>query len=69
MALENGKILCISCWRSRRINCRIICDKTNLKIIIFERSKKPRAKNILGVGLTPKIWRYFPDIIKNEFAK
>ncbi|MHA1294109.1 MAG: NAD(P)/FAD-dependent oxidoreductase [Promethearchaeota archaeon] len=35
-----------------------------LKTIIFERGKKPGEKNASGVGLTPKMWRDFPEIMK-----
>ncbi|MHA1377602.1 MAG: NAD(P)/FAD-dependent oxidoreductase [Candidatus Helarchaeota archaeon] len=36
-----------------------------LKTVIFERGKKSGEKNASGVGLVPKIWRDFPDIMKN----
>ncbi|MHA1384910.1 MAG: NAD(P)/FAD-dependent oxidoreductase [Candidatus Helarchaeota archaeon] len=36
-----------------------------LKTIIFERGKKCGEKNASGVGLVPKIWRDFPDLMKN----
>ncbi|MHA1310013.1 MAG: NAD(P)/FAD-dependent oxidoreductase [Candidatus Helarchaeota archaeon] len=38
--------------------------ENGLKTIIFERGQNPGEKNASGVGLTPKIWRDFPDIMK-----
>ncbi len=42
-----------------------IAAEKGLKTIIFERGKKAGEKNASGVGLTPKIWRDFPDVMKN----
>lgn len=39
--------------------------KKGLKTIIFERGKKCGEKNASGVGLVPKIWRDFPDLMKS----
>ncbi|MHA1783892.1 MAG: NAD(P)/FAD-dependent oxidoreductase [Candidatus Helarchaeota archaeon] len=41
-----------------------IASEKGLKTIIFERGRNSGEKNASGVGLTPKIWRDFPDIMK-----
>ncbi len=42
-----------------------VAAEKGLKTVIFERGKKAGEKNASGVGLTPKIWRDFPDLMKN----
>ncbi len=42
-----------------------VAAEKGLKTIIFERGRKAGEKNASGVGLTPKIWRDFPDLMKN----
>ncbi|MHA1283363.1 MAG: NAD(P)/FAD-dependent oxidoreductase [Promethearchaeota archaeon] len=42
-----------------------IAAENGLNTIIFERGKKSGEKNASGVGLTPKIWRDFPNIMKD----
>ncbi|MHA1147455.1 MAG: NAD(P)/FAD-dependent oxidoreductase [Promethearchaeota archaeon] len=40
-----------------------IAAENGLNTIIFERGKKAGEKNASGVGLTPKIWRDFPEFM------
>ncbi|MHA1268304.1 MAG: NAD(P)/FAD-dependent oxidoreductase [Candidatus Helarchaeota archaeon] len=42
-----------------------IAAEKGLKTIIFERGRKCGEKNASGVGLVPKIWRDFPEIMKD----
>ena len=35
-----------------------------LKTIFFERGRKPGEKNSSGCGLGPRMWKDFPDIMK-----
>lgn len=42
-----------------------VAAEQGLKTLIFERGKIPGEKNASGVGLTPKIWRDFPEFMKN----
>ncbi len=41
-----------------------IAAENGLKAVIFERGKNSGEKNASGVGLTPKIWRDFPEFMK-----
>jgi len=41
-----------------------VAAENGLKTIVFERGRAPGEKNASGVGLTPKIWRDFPNIMK-----
>ncbi|MHC1590887.1 MAG: NAD(P)/FAD-dependent oxidoreductase, partial [Candidatus Helarchaeales archaeon] len=42
-----------------------IAAEQGLKAVIFERGQNSGEKNASGVGLTPKIWRDFPDLMKD----
>jgi len=40
------------------------CAEAGLKTIFFERGRKPGEKNASGCGLGPRMWREFPDMMK-----
>ena len=45
------------------VTAKIAAEK-GLKTIFFERGRKPGEKNSSGCGLGPRIWRDFPEMMK-----
>ncbi|MHA1797916.1 MAG: NAD(P)/FAD-dependent oxidoreductase [Candidatus Helarchaeota archaeon] len=41
-----------------------VAAEAGLKTIFFERGRKPGEKNASGCGLGPRMWRTFPDMMK-----
>jgi len=41
-----------------------ICAEAGLKTVFFERGRKPGEKNASGCGLGPRMWRQFPEMMK-----
>jgi len=62
--LEKYDVIVVGGGPGGSIAGKVSAEK-GLKTIIFERGKKCGEKNASGVGLVPKIWRDFPDIMKN----
>ncbi|MHA1893048.1 MAG: NAD(P)/FAD-dependent oxidoreductase [Candidatus Helarchaeota archaeon] len=62
--MEKYDVLVVGGGPGGAIAGKVAAEK-GLKTIIFERGKKCGEKNASGVGLVPKIWRDFRDIMKD----
>ncbi len=56
-------VIVVGCGPGGSIAAKTAAEN-GLKTIVFERGQNPGEKNASGVGLTPKIWRDFPEIMK-----
>lgn len=61
--MKNFDIIIVGAGPGGSMTAKIAAEK-GLKVILFERGRKPGEKNSSGCGLGPRIWKDFPSMMK-----